>query len=141
MLTGRGGQSGAEGGGDVGESKSSKLLWQRVDYPAPKEGNWVGPNVRFPSAEVVPPSPGVEPIKAAILAIPSADDERNPPETGIMERERTRLSVSKDMPRHLTTGLASFCKQWSQEPLQTSPVVVLLSPGSLFRGPRSNDAN
>jgi len=107
--------------------KVSKLLLRRVDYPAPKKGDWVGPNVRFPSAEVVPPSLGVEHIKAAILAIPSADNERDPPETGLMERKRTRLKnalflrmfASKDVRRHLTTALAGFCKQRPQESLQT----------------------
>ena len=37
------------------------------------------------------PAPGLECIKAAVLAINSADDERNPPETGIMERELKRI--------------------------------------------------
>ena len=36
-------------------------------------------------------SPGLERIKAALLAINSADDERNPPETGLMERELKRV--------------------------------------------------
>jgi homoserine O-acetyltransferase len=37
------------------------------------------------------PSPGLEQIKATLLAINSADDERNPPETGLMERELKRV--------------------------------------------------
>jgi len=37
------------------------------------------------------PSAGLEKIDAQVLAINSADDERNPPETGIMEREMKRL--------------------------------------------------
>jgi homoserine O-acetyltransferase len=32
-------------------------------------------------------APGLEKIKAALLAINGADDERNPPETGLMDRE------------------------------------------------------
>ena len=36
------------------------------------------------------PSPGLERIRATVLAINSADDERNPPELGIMERELAR---------------------------------------------------
>ena len=35
-------------------------------------------------------APGLERIQAALLAINAADDERNPPETGIMERELRR---------------------------------------------------
>jgi homoserine O-acetyltransferase/O-succinyltransferase len=37
------------------------------------------------------PSPGLEKIEAAVLAINSADDERNPPETGVMDRAIKRL--------------------------------------------------
>lgn len=36
-------------------------------------------------------APGLDRIQAALLAINSADDERNPPETGVMERELKRL--------------------------------------------------
>jgi homoserine O-acetyltransferase len=37
------------------------------------------------------PSSGLERIQAALLAINSADDERNPPELGVMERELKRI--------------------------------------------------
>jgi homoserine O-acetyltransferase len=37
------------------------------------------------------PAPGLERVQAALLAINSADDERNPPELGIMERELKRI--------------------------------------------------
>src|SRR5258708_3225004 len=37
------------------------------------------------------PAPGLERVQAALLAINSADDERNPPELGIMERELKRV--------------------------------------------------
>ena len=37
------------------------------------------------------PSPGLERIQAALLAINSADDERNPAELGILEREIRRV--------------------------------------------------
>ncbi len=40
------------------------------------------------------PSPGLERILAPALAIDSADDERNPPETGIMERELKRVKAN-----------------------------------------------
>jgi homoserine O-acetyltransferase/O-succinyltransferase len=75
------------------------------------------------------PSPGLERIEAAVLAINSADDERNPPETGIMERELKRVKnahfflipASEDTRGHLTTGFAKFWKQPVQELLQTAP--------------------
>lgn len=41
------------------------------------------------------PSPGLERIEAAVLAINSADDERNPPETGIMERTLSRIRTAR----------------------------------------------
>jgi homoserine O-acetyltransferase len=40
-------------------------------------------------------SPGLERIKARLLAINAADDERNPPETGIMEREIKRVAKGR----------------------------------------------
>ena len=37
------------------------------------------------------PSPGLERIEATLLAINSADDERNPPELGVLDREIKRV--------------------------------------------------
>ncbi len=37
------------------------------------------------------PGAGLERIRAHVLAINSADDDRNPPELGVMERELTRI--------------------------------------------------
>jgi homoserine O-acetyltransferase/O-succinyltransferase len=64
-----------------------------------------------------------------VLAINSADDERNPPETGIMERELKRIRnarlflipASEDTRGHLTTIFAKFWKWQLQEFLQTVP--------------------
>ena len=64
------------------------------------------------------PSPGLEKVTAAVLAINSADDERNPPETGIMDRELKRMKnarlllipASAETRGHLTTGFAKFWK-------------------------------
>ena len=44
------------------------------------------------------PSPGLEKIQAALLAINAADDERNPPETGLMEREIKRVKNGRLLP-------------------------------------------
>jgi homoserine O-acetyltransferase/O-succinyltransferase len=65
------------------------------------------------------PSPGLERIQAAVLAINSADDERNPPETGTMDREIKRVKNgrvllipgSADTAGHGTTAQAKFWKQ------------------------------
>jgi homoserine O-acetyltransferase len=64
------------------------------------------------------PSPGLEKIQAAVLAINAADDERNPPETGIMERELKRIRnarlllipASESTAGHGTTGNAKWWK-------------------------------
>jgi homoserine O-acetyltransferase len=74
-------------------------------------------------------SPGLERIKAPLLAINSADDERNPPETGIMERELKRVQggrlylipPSDDTRGHGTTGMAKFWSKQLQEFLQAVP--------------------
>lgn len=74
-------------------------------------------------------SPGLPKIEAALLAINAADDERNPPETGVMEREMKRVKngrlylipASPDTRGHGTTGTAKFWKQQLQEFLQAAP--------------------
>jgi homoserine O-acetyltransferase len=75
------------------------------------------------------PAPGLDRIQAVLLAINSADDERNPPETGIMERELKRVKNarlflipgSEDTRGHGTTAMAKFWKQQLQELLQMPP--------------------
>jgi homoserine O-acetyltransferase/O-succinyltransferase len=74
-------------------------------------------------------SPGLDKIEAALLAINSADDERNPPETGIMERELKRVKngrlylipASADTRGHGTTGMAKLYARQLQEFLQGVP--------------------
>ena len=66
------------------------------------------------------PAPGLDRIQATLLAINSADDERNPPELGIMERELKRIPnarlylipASEETRGHGTTGLAKF---WAKQ--------------------------
>ena len=73
------------------------------------------------------PAPGLERIQAALLAINAADDERNPPELGTMERELKRVKngrlylipASENTRGHGTTGIATFWKQQLQEWLPT----------------------
>jgi homoserine O-acetyltransferase/O-succinyltransferase len=74
-------------------------------------------------------SPGLERVEAPLLAINSADDERNPPETGIMEREMIRVKggrlylipASEDTRGHGTTGMARFWQQQLREFLASVP--------------------
>ena len=75
------------------------------------------------------PSAGLERIQAVLLAINSADDERNPPELGILERELKRVKhgryvlipASADTRGHGTTGLARFWKHHLAELLGAGP--------------------
>jgi homoserine O-acetyltransferase len=75
------------------------------------------------------PSAGLERIEATLLAINAADDERNPPETGVMLAAMKRVKngklylipASTETRGHLTTGNAAFYRQPLQELLQTAP--------------------
>jgi homoserine O-acetyltransferase/O-succinyltransferase len=75
------------------------------------------------------PAAGLERIQAKVLAINSADDERNPPELGIMEPALKRIGnaslllipASPETRGHGTTGLARFYKQRIEELLANTP--------------------
>ena len=75
------------------------------------------------------PAPGLDKIEAALLAVNSADDERNPPETGIMESEIKRVKngryylipASENTAGHGTTGQARFWKKELVELLERAP--------------------
>lgn len=75
------------------------------------------------------PSPGMEQIEATVLAINAADDERNPPETGVTEAAIKRIRNGRlylipptaESRGHLTTGNAKFYAKKLQELLQTAP--------------------
>jgi homoserine O-acetyltransferase/O-succinyltransferase len=77
------------------------------------------------------PSPGLARIKAAVLVINAADDERNPPETGLTEAALKQIRnarlllipASEETRGHGTTGMAKFYKQPLAELLQTTPAV------------------
>jgi homoserine O-acetyltransferase len=78
------------------------------------------------------PSPGLERIKSRLLAINSADDERNPPETGITEAAMKKvkngslyLIPASDQTRgHGTTGNVKFYIKQLQELLDTAPQIA-----------------
>ena len=75
------------------------------------------------------PSPNLEKIEATTLAINAADDERNPPETGVTDAAIKRIKngrlylipASTETRGHLTTGNAKFYKQQLQDLLATAP--------------------
>jgi homoserine O-acetyltransferase len=106
---------------------ADKLLDQRLAAPFPADAN--DTLYQWASSGDYNPAPGLERIQATVLAINSADDERNPPETGIMEHELKRIKnarlflipASEDTRGHLTTVFAKFWKQQVQDLLTTAP--------------------
>jgi len=107
--------------------KADKLLDDRLAAPFRADANDF--LYQWDSSRDYNPSPLLEKIQAALLAINSADDERNPPETGIMEREIKRVKngrlylipASEDTRGHGTTGMAKLWKQQLQELLESAP--------------------
>jgi homoserine O-acetyltransferase/O-succinyltransferase len=72
---------------------------------------------------------GLDRIKARLLAINSADDERNPPETGLLEAALKQVKsgglylipASENTRGHGTTGMARFWKDQLQILLASAP--------------------
>jgi len=75
------------------------------------------------------PSGKLEKIEATVLAINAADDERNPPETGVTAAALKRIKnaslylipASTETRGHLTTGNAKFYAEPLRQLLQTAP--------------------
>jgi homoserine O-acetyltransferase len=96
--------------------KADKLLDDRLAAPFTADANDF--LFQWESSGDYNPAPGLDRIRAAVLAINSADDERNPPELGIMERELPRIKGarlylipgSEETRGHGTTGMARFYK-------------------------------
>jgi homoserine O-acetyltransferase len=74
-------------------------------------------------------SADLEKIEASVLAINAADDERNPPETGVMDAAMKRIKhakmllipASNETRGHTTTGFAKFYKLQLKDLLDTAP--------------------
>jgi homoserine O-acetyltransferase len=74
-------------------------------------------------------APNLSKIEATLLAINAADDERNPPETGVTEAAMKQVKngrlllipASEQTSGHGTTGNARFYAKQLQELLQTAP--------------------
>ena len=107
--------------------QADKLLDDRLAAPFTADANDF--LYQWDSSRDYNPAPRLERIAAALLAINSADDERNPPETGVAQRALERVKngrlylipASQDTRGHGTTGMARFWKQQLQEFLQTAP--------------------
>jgi homoserine O-acetyltransferase/O-succinyltransferase len=97
--------------------KADALLDGRMKAPFTADAN--DTLYQWASSGDYDPSPGLEKIQAAVLAINSADDERNPPETGVMDRAIKRLHngsyylipASPETAGHGTTASAKWYAQ------------------------------
>jgi homoserine O-acetyltransferase len=107
--------------------KADALLDARLKAPWRGDANDV--LYQWDSSRDYNPSAGLEKIQATLLAINSADDERNPPETGVLEREIRRVKNgrillipgSPDTAGHGTTASAKWWKKDLEELLRSAP--------------------
>jgi homoserine O-acetyltransferase len=107
--------------------KADALLNQRLSAPFRGDANDL--LYQWDSSRDYNPSPGLERIQAALLAINSADDERNPPELGVLDREIKRVRNGRvllipggeETAGHGTTGRAKFWKKELGALLQSAP--------------------
>lgn len=106
---------------------ADKLLDQRLAAPFRADAN--DTLYQWESSGDYDPSPGLGRIKARLLAINAADDERNPPETGLMEEAMKQVAsgrlllipASADTRGHGTTAMARFYKEPLAELLRSAP--------------------
>ena len=107
--------------------QADKIVDARLAAPMPADANdflW-----QWGSSADYDAAPGLERIEALLLAINSADDERNPPETGLMvgalkgvkNGKLYLIPASEQTSGHLTTGNAKFYAPQLQELLKTAP--------------------
>ena len=107
--------------------KADAEIARRLSQPSEEDAN--DTLYQYEGGRDYDPGPHLEKIKARVLAVNSADDERNPAELGIMEREMKRVRNGKfvlipaglDTRGHGTTGNAKWWKQHLTEFLQTKP--------------------
>jgi homoserine O-acetyltransferase len=124
----------ATGGGTLGyqtlaptTEKADRLVDDRLAVPVTADANDF--LYQWQASHDYDPSPGMERIEATLLAINAADDERNPPETGVTDAAIKRVKngrlylipASPETRGHLTTGNSAFYKQQLQEVLQSAP--------------------
>ena len=108
-------------------AKADKMIDDRLATPPAVDANDF--LYQWESSHDYNPAGAMEKIQATVLAINAADDERNPPETGVTEAAMKRIKnarmylipASSETRGHLTTGGAKLYKQQVQELLQTAP--------------------
>jgi homoserine O-acetyltransferase/O-succinyltransferase len=110
--------------------KADALLDARLKQPLTGDANDI--LYQWDSSKDYDPAPGLERIQAAVLVINSADDERNPPELGVLDREMKRvrnghvvmITASDQTRGHGTTGMAKFWKKDLAAFLQSQPLAA-----------------
>jgi len=108
-------------------AEGDKLIAQRLAAPFTGDAN--DTLFQWESSADYDPSAGLEKITATVVAVNSSDDERNPPEFGVMESSMKRLKSGRyvllpggpDTRGHGTTGLAKLWKQELADLLQKAP--------------------
>ena len=108
-------------------AKADKMVDERLALPVTADANDFV--YQWEASHDYNPSPGLEKIEATLLAINAADDERNPPETGVTDAALKRIKngklylipASTETRGHLTTGNAAFYAQQLRELLATAP--------------------
>lgn len=106
---------------------ADKLVDERLAAPLPADANDY--LYQWDASRDYDPSPGLERIRAPLLAINSADDERNPPETGLLADALRRVKTARlllipasaETRGHGTTGLAKFWKDPLKDFLRNIP--------------------
>jgi homoserine O-acetyltransferase len=107
--------------------RADALLDERLAAPFPLDAN--DALYQWDASRDYNPAPFLERISATLLAINSADDERNPPELGVMEKELKRVRNARlhlvpgsfDTLGHGTTGNARFWKAQVEALLRDAP--------------------
>ncbi len=107
--------------------KADKMVDERLAAPFNADANDF--IYAWESSGEYNPTPLLERITAPLLLINAADDERNPPETGVTGAAMKRVKngrlllipASEDTRGHATTGMAKFYTKELQEFLQAAP--------------------
>ena len=107
--------------------KGDEVVRQRINGPFNGDANdYV---YQWESSYDYDPAPGLERIEATLLAVNAADDERNPPELGVLDRAIKRVKngrvllipASEETTGHATTGDARFYKEALETLLRDAP--------------------
>jgi homoserine O-acetyltransferase len=108
-------------------AKADKMVDDQLALPVTADANdYI---YQWDASRDYDPSAGLEKIEATVLAINAADDERNPPETGVTAAAIQRIRngriylipASAETRGHLATANARFYAEQVKELLATAP--------------------